>query len=295
MYAQIILAQEIIWRVTEHVGCEEQSSPALAVALHLAEGRGGLCLHGHLAVQPLESHHGDHCVHRRELRARPGQLSCSFSCGSCQRQTTNKALPVPHHAPSSWAQPCPPRREPREVWTMHDKLQFCLAWRPAEGHVCSSTTTQIPHLGSWEWENALGVTEIHSIHSFRASSSAFFARDKSIAWILPENIWPPIVRALFKERGYFYSGHQLLWMAISQHLEKEQGKRASSSAGSMASPGQVWHLCEHLRAQRECSFSGTQSCTPNNVWHVFEHGIRYKTGRKLGMWTTCAFAHYCWV
>lgn len=58
----------------------------------------------------------------------------------------------------------------------------------------------------------------------------------------------------------------------------------------------MWHVCEHLRAQstrflHRTSVPGTQSCTPN-MWHLLQHGIG---GRKLGTWTTCVFAHYCWV
>lgn len=46
---------------SDHLGCAEWSSPAPAVALLSAEGRGVLCVHGHRAVQPVEFHHTDHC------------------------------------------------------------------------------------------------------------------------------------------------------------------------------------------------------------------------------------------
>lgn len=268
----MILAQEIIWRVQAIWAVQ---NGALLPQLWLsAEGRGVLCVHGHRAVQPVEFHHTDHCCAQEGALESPlgqGKAGWAARCpGSCQRHKQQIKLSL---SPIMW-----PAREPSPALQTGamgsvddaDTLQLCLAWRPAEGHVCSWTTTQMPPLRSWEWQNALNVTEIHSIHSVRASSSAFFACDKNIAWILPENIWPATLRGLFKERGSFCSGHQLFLIVISQHLEKEQGK-APSSAGSVASPGQMWHLCEHLGAQREHSFPPQNFCAQHTELHSRQH------------------------
>lgn len=143
--------------------------------------------------------------------ARQGQLSCSFSCGSCQRhkQQIKHSLSLimcPTHEPS-----------PALTDESHGKYGWCTTNYSSAllGSLLKATFVleqPLKHhvLRSWEWENTLNMREIHSIHSFRASSTAFFDCDKNIAWILLENIWPPIVKGLFRERRYFYSGHQLL-------------------------------------------------------------------------------------
>lgn len=134
--------------------------------------------------------------------------------------TTNKALTVPYHTPNLWAQPCSHRRELQVGKYRHHAWISSLqrlshrgcsvpCWRP---HLLlnkhSGMLLQMASVRALEWENILKVRLIHSISFFWAFSTMFINYDKNIAWILLENIGPPIVNRLFKESYFFfYSGH----------------------------------------------------------------------------------------
>lgn len=156
---------------------------------------------------------------------------------------------------------------------MHDELNV-LQTAPCRGclepcctpclflHSHSRMLLQVLGLRALEWKNILNVREIHTTSFFRASPTVFIDWNKNTTWILLENIWPLVVKGLFKESCFFFcSSHcyltvtwelpeehhphtvHLLQMLISQHIVRQDNVLSTVLNNTSFCPFHTFQLC----------------------------------------------------